>query len=123
MRGEFLREKSKDYVSAAVSMGASDTQVMFKHILPNALTPVITFAPFAIMGYIGTLNMLDLLGYGLQPPAASWGEIVKQAIVDTSQWHMLVIPIAAMTLTLFMISFIGEAVREAFDPKVYSRLR
>ena len=61
-------------------MGASNQRVMFKHILPNALTPIITYAPFAIIGYIGTLNMLDLLGYGLQPPAASWGEILKQAL-------------------------------------------
>ena len=123
IRGEFYREKAKDYVSAAVSMGASNKQVMFKHILPNALTPVITFAPFAIIGYIGTLNMLDVLGYGLQPPAASWGEILKQALENLDNWHMLVFPIIAMTITLFMITFIGEAIREAFDPKVYSRLR
>jgi microcin C transport system permease protein len=123
IRGEFYREKAKDYVSAAVSMGASNNSVMFKHILPNALTPVITYAPFAIIGYISTLNMLDLLGYGLQPPAASWGEILKQALENLDNWHMLVFPIIAMTITLFMITFIGEAIREAFDPKVYSRLR
>jgi microcin C transport system permease protein len=123
IRGEFYREKAKDYVSAAVSMGASNRRVMFKHILPNALTPVITFAPFAIIGYIGTLNMLDLLGYGLQPPAASWGEILKQALENLDNWHMLVFPIISITITLFMITFIGEAIREAFDPKVYSRLR
>ena len=123
IRGEFYREKAKDYVSAAVSMGASNKRVMFQHILPNALTPIITFAPFAIIGYIGTLNMLDLLGYGLQPPAASWGEILKQALENLDNWHMLIFPIIAMTITLFMITFIGEAIREAFDPKVYSRLR
>jgi len=123
IRGEFYREKAKDYVSAAISMGASNKQVMFKHILPNALTPIITFAPFAIIGYIMTLNMLDLLGYGLQPPAASWGEILKQALENLDNWHMLIFPIIAMTITLFMITFIGEAIREAFDPKVHSRLR
>ncbi len=123
IRGEFYREKAKDYVSAAVSMGASNSRIMFKHILPNALTPIITYAPFAIIGYIGTLNMLDLLGYGLQPPAASWGEILKQALENLDNWHMLIFPIIAMTITLFMITFIGEAIREAFDPKVYSRLR
>tara|TARA_Y100001968_G_C19411410_1_gene746504 strand:+ start:960 stop:2141 length:1182 start_codon:yes stop_codon:yes gene_type:complete len=123
IRGEFYREKAKDYVSASVAMGASNTRIMFKHILPNALTPIITYAPFAIIGYIGTLNMLDLLGYGLQPPAASWGEILKQALENLDNWHMLIFPIIAMTITLFMITFIGEAIREAFDPKVYSRLR
>ena len=123
IRGEFYREKAKDYVSAAVAMGASHSRIMFKHILPNALTPIITYAPFAIIGYINTLNMLDLLGYGLQPPAASWGEILKQALENLDNWHMLIFPIIAMTITLFMITFIGEAIREAFDPKVYSRLR
>ena len=123
VRGEFYREKAKDYVSAAVSMGASNRRVMFKHILPNALTPIITFGPFAIIGYIGTLNMLDLLGYGLQPPAASWGEILKQALENLDNWWLLLFPVIAMTITLFMITFIGEAIREAFDPKVYSRLR
>ena len=123
VRGEFYREKAKDYVSAAVSMGASNTRIMFKHILPNALTPIVTYAPFAIIGYIGTLNTLDLLGYGLQPPAASWGETMKQALENLDNWHMLIFPITAMTITLFMITFIGEAIREAFDPKVYSRLR
>ena len=123
IRGEFYREKAKDYVSAAVAMGASNRRIMFKHILPNALTPIITYAPFAIIGYIFTLNMLDLLGYGLQPPAASWGEILKQAMENLDNWHMLIFPIIAMAITLFMITFIGEAIREAFDPKVYSRLR
>ena len=123
IRGEFYREKAKDYVSAAVAMGASNSRIMFKHILPNALTPIITYAPFAIIGYISTLNMLDLLGYGLQPPAASWGETLKQALENLDNWHMLIFPIIAMTITLFMITFIGEAIREAFDPKVYSRLR
>jgi microcin C transport system permease protein len=123
IRGEYYREKAKDYVSAAVAMGASNKRIMFKHILPNALTPIITYAPFAIIGYIATLNMLDLLGYGLQPPAASWGEILKQALENLDNWHLLIFPIVAMTITLFMITFIGEAIREAFDPKVYSRLR
>ena len=62
IRGEFYREKAKDYVSAAISMGQSNIKVMFKHILPNALTPVITFAPFAIIGYISGLVSLDYLG-------------------------------------------------------------
>mgnify|MGYP003312822836 CR=1 FL=1 len=78
VRGEFLREKSKDYVSAAVSMGQSHWNVMFRHILPNSLTPVITFAPFAIIGYISALVSLDYLGFGLQPPTPSWGELMAQ---------------------------------------------
>ena len=123
IRGEFLREKSKDYVSAAVSMGQTGWKIMFKHILPNALTPIVTFAPFAIIGYISTLVALDYLGFGLQPPTPSWGEMMNQGRINLQHWHLIVAPLASMGVTLFLITFIGEAVREAFDPKVYSRLK
>ena len=123
IRGEFLREKSKDYVSAAVSMGQSHWNVMFKHILPNSLTPIITFAPFGIIGYIFALVSLDYLGFGLQPPTPSWGELISQGRTNLQYWHLIVAPLTALGGTLFLITFIGEAIREAFDPKVHSRLR
>jgi len=123
IRGEFFREKAKDYVSAAISLGASNRQVMFKHILPNALTPIITFAPFSIIADITTLVSLDFLGYGLRPPTSSWGNLLQQASENLDYWHMLVFPFIILTITIFMITFISEAVREAFDPRVYSRLR
>ena len=123
IRGEFLREKSKDYVSAAISMGQSKWKVMFKHILPNALTPIITNAPFAIMGYISTLVSLDYLGFGLQPPTPSWGELINQAAGNLQNWHLVVFPLIIMAVTLFIITLIGEGIRAAFDPKVHSRLR
>ena len=123
VRGEFYREKAKDYVSAAVSMGQSTWKIMFKHILPNALTPIITFAPFAIISYIFALVALDFLGFGLQPPTPSWGELLNQGKTNLQYWHLILIPLLSITSTLFLITFIGEAIREAFDPKVYSRLR
>ena len=123
LRGEFYREKSKDYVSAAVSLGASNWQVMFRHILPNSLTPIITWAPFAIIGDIGTLVSLDFLGYGLRPPTSSWGNLLSQAAENLDYWHMLIFPVIVLTITIYMITFISEAVREAFDPRVNSRLR
>ena len=123
IRGEFFREKPKDYVSAAVSMGQSNTKIMFKHILPNSLTPIITFAPFSIIGDIFTLVSLDFLGYGLRPPASSWGALLKQGSENLLEWHLLVFPVLVLTITIFMITFISEAIREAFDPRVYSRLR
>tara|TARA_X000001036_G_C20691606_1_gene809607 strand:+ start:3345 stop:4526 length:1182 start_codon:yes stop_codon:yes gene_type:complete len=123
IRGEFYREKAKDYVSAAISMGQSNIKVMFKHILPNALTPVITFAPFAIIGYIAGLVSLDYLGFGLQPPTPSWGELFSQGAANLQYWHLVIFPMGAMGGTLFLITFIGEGIREAFDPKVHSRLR
>ena len=121
IRGEFFREKAKDYVSAAVSMGGSTYRIMFKHILPNALTPIITFAPFAIIGYIGSLVALDYLGF-VPEGMITWGEVLKQGN-EEKKWFLLVFPLSFMATTLFMITFIGEAVREAFDPKVHSRLR
>ena len=96
---------------------------MFKHILPNSLTPIITFAPFSIIGDIMTLVSLDFLGYGLRPPTSSWGNLLSQASENLDNWHMLIFPVIALTLTIYMITFISEAVREAFDPRVYSRLR
>ncbi|MCJ8347295.1 ABC transporter permease subunit [bacterium] len=123
IRGEFLREKSKDYVSAAVSIGVKDSVIIFRHILPNALTPVISFLPFAIVGNISSLVSLDFLGFGLPAPTPSWGELMGQATSHlTSPW-LVFAPIGALFLTLMLVSFIGEAVREAFDPKQYSRLR
>ncbi|MDF1661740.1 MAG: ABC transporter permease subunit [Planctomycetota bacterium] len=123
VRGEFLREKSKDYVSAAISIGTKDHIIIFKHILPNSLTPVVTFAPFAIVGNISSLVALDYLGFGLPVPTPSWGELMKQALGDLKSWWLVSAPIAALFVTLLLVVFIGEAVREAFDPKVFSRLR
>ena len=70
-----------------------------------------------------TLVSLDFLGYGLRPPTSSWGNLLSQASQNLDNWHMLVFPVLALTLTIYMITFISEAVREAFDPRVYSRLR
>ena len=123
VRGEFLREKQKDYVAAAVAMGQNDFNIMFKHILPNALTSVITFAPFAIIGNISALVALDFLGFGLPIPTPSWGELIRQGADNILQWWLIVTPLVTIFLTLTTVTFIGEAVRQAFDPREYSRLR
>lgn len=123
LRGEFYREKAKDYVSAAVSMGATDREIMFKHILPNALTPVIALFPFTIVANIGALVGLDFLGFGLAPPTPSWGEMFNTGLENIFDWWLIASPLAALFFTLLLVVFVGEAVREAFDPKVFSRLR
>lgn len=123
VRGEFYREKARDYVSAAVSLGAKNRTIIFKHILPNSLTPIISFAPFAIVADISALVSLDFLGFGLPPPTPSWGQLVRQGMTNIEHWWLVAAPLTAMFLTLIAIVFIGEAIREAFDPKVYSRLR
>jgi microcin C transport system permease protein len=122
-RGEYYREKSKDYVGAAIAMGASDWKIMFKHILPNSLTPVISFAPFFLVGNIGALVSLDFLGFGLPAPTPSWGELIGQGLENLTKWWLVIFPMGAMFVTLLLIVFIGEAIREAFDPKSFSRLR
>ena len=80
VRGEFYREKAKDYVGAAIATGVVGPGIMFKHILPNALTPVVSFAPFVIVGNIGALVALDFLGFGLPAPTPSWGELIGQGM-------------------------------------------
>jgi microcin C transport system permease protein len=123
MRGEFYRERGKDYVSAAIAMGATNRRLIFSHILPNSLTPIISFAPFAIVGNIAALVSLDFLGFGLPPPTPSWGQLIQQGMTNVDYWWLVAFPLGAEFLTLIAIVFIGEAVREAFDPKPYSRLR
>lgn len=124
IRGEFYREKAKDYVHAAIAMGATDWSVMMKHILPNSLVPLVTFSPFNIVATIGTLVSLDYLGFGLPVGAPSWGILLDQGMKYLKYYpHLIMAPSLALAVTLFLIVQIGEAVREGFDPKVFSRLR
>ena len=123
VRGEFLREKQKDYVAAATAMGQNDLNIMFRHILPNALTSVITFAPFAIIGNISSLVALDFLGFGLPVPTPSWGELIQQGSQNIQDWWLIITPLVMIFLTLITVTFIGEGVRQAFDPRVHTRLR
>ena len=88
-----------------------------------ALTPVISFAPFSIVHSIAVLVAMDFLGFGLPPPSPSWGELIRQGTENLSDWHLVVFPLLAMFLTLQLTVFVGEAVREAFDPREFSRLR
>ena len=123
IRGEFYREKAKDYVGAAIVTGVSGPGIVFRHILPNALTPVVSFAPFTIVANISALVALDFLGFGLPAPTPSWGELIGQGISLLTSWWLVFFPLGVLFLTLLLVVFIGEAVREAFDPKEYSRLR
>ena len=123
VRGEYYREKAKDYVGAAIALGVSERVIMFKHILPNALTPVVSFAPFIIVANIVALVALDFLGFGLPAPTPSWGELIGQGTEYLTKWWLVFFPLGAVFVTLLLIVFIGEAIREAFDPKEYSRLR
>ena len=124
VRGEFYREKSKDYVQAAIGTGVSDWKIITKHILPNSIVPIVTFTPFAIVGFIGSLVSLDYLGFGLPPGTPSWGALLRQGLENVTDYpHLTIVPTLALAATLYAVVMIGEAVREAFDPKVFSRLR
>jgi ABC-type microcin C transport system permease subunit YejE len=123
MRTEMYREKTREYCLAAKSYGASHLRIIFRHLLPNTLTPLVTFTPFAVVGAIFALTSLDYLGYGLPAPTPSWGELIDQALLleNRDKLWLTFAPFGAITITLVLVVFIGESVREAFDPKQYSR--
>lgn len=118
VRGEYLKNRKKEFIEAARALGAGHTRIFFKHLLPNSLSPIITFSPFVIAGNITSLASLDYLGFGLTPPTPSWGELLNQAQKHfTEGWWLAVYPSLALFLTLTMLSLIGEGVRDAMDPK------
>ena len=123
MRTEMYREKTREYCLAARSYGASHARIVFRHLLPNSLTPLVTFTPFAVVAAIFALTALDYLGYGLPAPTPSWGELINQAlqVENRDKLWLTFAPFGALTATLVLVVFIGESVREAFDPKQYAR--
>jgi microcin C transport system permease protein len=120
VRAEVYREKSLDYVLSSYSSGTGILKILFRHIIPNSLTPVLSFAPFAVAANIMALVGLDFLGFGLPPPEPSWGEMLGQGLRDMSKWWLVVFPLGVQFLTLLAIVFIGEGMRKAFDPKEHS---
>lgn len=125
MRTEVYREKAREYSLAARSLGASHLRIVFKHLVPNALTPLVTLTPFQMVTGIFALTALDYLGYGMPPPTPSWGELIDQALQsgNIGNLWLSLSPFAAISITLILVTLIGESVREAFDPKQFSRLR
>lgn len=118
MRAEFLRLRKRDFVEAARAQGVGTFRILFRHVLPNGLSPLITFSPTEIAAYIYTLAILDYLGMGLPPPTPSWGELLQQAQnYFTIAWWLAVYPSLAIIVSLTALTFIGEGVREAYDPR------
>ncbi len=119
VRGEFLKNRNREFVEAARSLGASNFKIIFKHILPNSLTPIITFAPFTIAAEVAGLAALDYLGFGLQVPTPSWGELLAQAQKNyTIAWWLAVYPSIALFVVLVVLNLIGQGVRDAMDPNM-----
>ena len=118
VRGEFLRLRKLPFVEFAQAQGVSDLRIIFVHILPNAMTPIITFSPFMIAGNIAGLSALDYLGFGLQAPTPSWGELLSQAKANlTIAWWLAVYPSLFLFITLVFLTLLGNGLRRAFDPK------
>jgi microcin C transport system permease protein len=121
IRASVYKEKSRDYIAAAKVIGAGPFRIIFKHLLPNVISTLVTFAPFTIAAAISSITALDFLGYGLPPPTPSWGELLKQGVSNLriAPW-IVVSTVSALVFTLTLVTFVGEAVREAFDPKKFS---
>jgi microcin C transport system permease protein len=117
VRAEFLRARNLDYVRAARAMGVSNTVIMFKHILPNAMVATMTFLPFILNGSIISLTSLDFLGFGLPPGSASLGELLNQGKANLQAPWLGMTAFFVLATMLSLLIFVGEAVRDAFDPR------
>ncbi len=123
MRTAALKEKARDYVAAARVMGASTPRIIFKHILPNSIAIIVTLVPFSISGVVLALTSLDYLGFGLPPSYASWGSLLKNGLANLSSPWIVAAAFFMLVSLLIIVTFIGEAVREAFDPKKFTTYR
>ena len=117
VRAEFLRTRNFDYVRAARAMGAADVVIMFKHILPNAMVATLTLLPFILAGSVTILTSLDFLGFGLPPGSPSLGELLNQGKNNLHAPWLGITAFIILSLMLSLLVFIGEAVRDAFDPR------
>lgn len=117
VRAEFLRGRNLEYVKAAKALGLEDGKIMYKHILPNAMVATITFMPFILTGSITTLTALDFLGFGLPPGSPSLGELVSQGKSNLQAPWLGISAFCVLSLMLTLLVFIGEAFRDAFDPR------
>jgi microcin C transport system permease protein len=117
VRAEFLRGRNFDYVRAARAMGMLDARIMFRHILPNAMTASLTYLPFILASSVTTLTALDFLGFGLPPGSPSLGELLLQGKNNLTAPWLAFTGFVVLALMMTLLVFIGEAVRDAFDPR------
>lgn len=120
MRTSTYKEKAREYVAAARALGSSNMRIIFRHILPNTISIIVTFIPFSVATGVTALTALDYLGFGLPPPTPSWGELLAQGTANLQSPWIVTSVVVAMTIVLLMVAYIGEAIREAFDPKKFS---
>ncbi|HIP38733.1 MAG TPA: ABC transporter permease [Desulfocapsa sulfexigens] len=117
VRAEFLKGRNMEYVKAARALGVSNITIMYRHLLPNGMTPVITFLPFRMSASILALTSLDFLGLGVPPSTPSLGELLAQGKANIDAWWLSLSTFLVLVGTLVLLIFIGEALRETFDPR------
>jgi len=117
VRAEFLRNRQLDYVKAARALGVPNGQIIWRHILPNSLTPVVTFLPFRMSAAILALTSLDFLGLGVPPGTPSLGELLSQGKNSIDAWWISLSTFAVLVVTLLLLTFMGDALRDALDPR------
>jgi microcin C transport system permease protein len=117
VRAEFLRNRSLEFVKAARALGLSNAQIIWRHVLPNSLTPVITFLPFRMSGAIIALTSLDFLGLGVPPTMPSLGELLRQGKANLDAWWIVFPTFAVLVVSMLLLTFIGDALRDAFDTR------
>ena len=118
IRGEFLKVRSQDFVTAARSLGVSDARVMFRHILPNAVAPVLVSMAFGVASAILTESGLSFLGIGVPQHLVTWGSILSESRASTFAWWLAVFPGAAIFVTVTAYNLLGDGLRDALDPKL-----
>ena len=121
VRAEFLRNRQLDYVKAARALGVGNWQIIWRHILPNSLTPVVTFLPFRMSAAILSLTSLDFLGLGVPPGTPSLGELLSQGKNNIDAWWISLSTFAVLVMTLLLLTFMGDALRDALDPRKADR--
>lgn len=121
VRAEFLRNRQMDYVRAARALGVGNGRIMWKHILPNSMTPVVTFLPFRMSAAILALTSLDFLGLGVPPGTPSLGELLSQGKANLDAWWISLSTFAVLVVTLLLLTFMGDALRDALDPRKADR--
>jgi microcin C transport system permease protein len=115
VRADFLRNRNLDYVHAARALGLSNMQIIWRHVLPNSLTPVVTFLPFRMSVAILMLTSLDFLGLGVPPSTPSLGELLAQGKNNLDAWWIALSTFLVLTITLLLLNNIGEALRNSLD--------
>ena len=123
VRAEFLRNRNQDYVRAARAMGLSNWQIIWRHVLPNSMTPVITFLPFRMSGAILALTSLDFLGLGVPPPTPSLGELLAEGKANLDAWWISMATFGVLVATLLLLTFMGDALRNALDTRIADAMR